>query len=85
LITPLSGLAFHDLAMLAEVFRCPDGSYADANAYRKSYYLVDLIEQDRTTNMRSGERKSQSCDQLMATSPITTNASSGRVTFHSDN
>jgi tRNA(Arg) A34 adenosine deaminase TadA len=35
----------HDLAILAEVFRCPDGTYADANAYWKSYYLLDLIEQ----------------------------------------
>ena len=35
----------HDLAILAEVFRCPDGAYADANAYWKSYHLLDLIEQ----------------------------------------
>ena len=35
----------HDLAILAEVFRCPDGAYADANAYWKSHYLLDLIEQ----------------------------------------
>lgn len=35
----------HDLAILAEVFRCPDGAYADANAYWTSYYLLDLIEQ----------------------------------------
>ena|SRR5215831_12712046 len=35
----------HDLAMLAELFRCPDGAYADANAYWKSYYLAELVEQ----------------------------------------
>ena len=35
----------HDLAILAEVFRCPDGAYADANAYWKSYYLPALVEQ----------------------------------------
>ena len=35
----------HDLAILAEVFRCSDGAYADANAYWKSYYLPDLVEQ----------------------------------------
>src|SRR5262245_64908980 len=35
----------HDLAILAEVFRCPDGAYADANAYWTSYYLPDLVEQ----------------------------------------
>lgn len=35
----------HDLAILAEVFRCSDGAYADANAYWTSYYLLDLIEQ----------------------------------------
>jgi hypothetical protein len=35
----------HDLAILAEVFRCPDGAYADANAYWNSYYLLDLIEE----------------------------------------
>ena len=34
----------HDLSILAEVFRCPEGSYAEANAYWKSYYLLDLIE-----------------------------------------
>ena len=35
----------HDLAILAEVFRCPDGAYAEANAYWESYCLLDLIEQ----------------------------------------
>jgi tRNA(Arg) A34 adenosine deaminase TadA len=35
----------HDLAILAEIFGCPDGAYADANAYWSSYYLLDLIEQ----------------------------------------
>ena len=35
----------HDLAILAEVFRCPDGAYADTNACWTSYYLLDLIEQ----------------------------------------
>src|SRR5262245_27912436 len=34
----------HDLAMLDAIFRCPDGAYADANAYWKSYYLPDLVE-----------------------------------------
>ena len=31
----------HDLTILAEVFRCPDGAYADANAYWKSHHLLD--------------------------------------------
>jgi tRNA(Arg) A34 adenosine deaminase TadA len=35
----------HDLAILEEIFRCPDGAYAHANAYWKSYYLPDLVEQ----------------------------------------
>jgi tRNA(Arg) A34 adenosine deaminase TadA len=35
----------HDLAILAEVFRCPDGAYSAANAYWQSYHLLDLIEQ----------------------------------------
>lgn len=35
----------HDLKMLEEIFGCPDGAYAGANAYWKSYYLPDLIEQ----------------------------------------
>jgi tRNA(Arg) A34 adenosine deaminase TadA len=35
----------HDLAMLDEIFRCADGTYAEANAYWKSYYLPDLAEQ----------------------------------------
>ena len=35
----------HDLAILAEVFRCRDGAYAHENAYWKSYYLLDLVEQ----------------------------------------
>jgi tRNA(Arg) A34 adenosine deaminase TadA len=33
----------HDLGILDAVFRCPDGAYADTNAYWKSYYLPDLI------------------------------------------
>jgi tRNA(Arg) A34 adenosine deaminase TadA len=33
----------HDLGILAEVFRCPDGSYAHANAYWTSYDLCDLV------------------------------------------
>lgn len=33
----------HDLGILDAVFRCPDGAYADANAYWTSYYLPDLI------------------------------------------
>lgn len=33
----------HDLAILAEVFRCADGAYAESNAYWTSYSLVDLI------------------------------------------
>jgi tRNA(Arg) A34 adenosine deaminase TadA len=35
----------HDLNILDAIFRCPDGEYADANAYWKSYYLPDLIEE----------------------------------------
>ena len=35
----------HDLGILDAIFRCPDGAYADANAYWKSYYLPDLVEQ----------------------------------------
>lgn len=35
----------HDLAILAEVFRCADGSYADTNAYWTSYHLPELVEQ----------------------------------------
>ncbi len=35
----------HDLAILAEVFRCRDGAYANENAYWKSYYLLDLVQQ----------------------------------------
>jgi tRNA(Arg) A34 adenosine deaminase TadA len=35
----------HDLAILSEVFRCPDGAYAEANAYWRSFYLPDLVEQ----------------------------------------
>ena len=35
----------HDLGILEEIFRCPDGAYADTNAYWKSYYLPDVVEQ----------------------------------------
>src|SRR5262249_16092165 len=35
----------HDLAILEEISRCPDGAYADENAYWKSKYLPDLVEQ----------------------------------------
>lgn len=45
----------YDLAILAEVFRCPNGTYAEANAYWTSYYLLDLIEQgspDKRTRWR---------------------------------
>lgn len=35
----------HDLNILDAIFRCPDGAYAAANAYWKSYYLPDLVEQ----------------------------------------
>jgi tRNA(Arg) A34 adenosine deaminase TadA len=35
----------HDLAILAEIFRCPDGAYAETNAYWTSYYLPSLVEQ----------------------------------------
>jgi len=35
----------HDLAILEEIFRCPNGAYADENAYWKSNYLPDLVEQ----------------------------------------
>jgi tRNA(Arg) A34 adenosine deaminase TadA len=42
----------HDLSILAEVFRCPDGNYAHTNAYWTSYYLGDLVargeESERT-------------------------------------
>jgi tRNA(Arg) A34 adenosine deaminase TadA len=34
----------HDLAILDEIFKCPDGTYANPNAYWQSYYLLDLIE-----------------------------------------
>lgn len=34
----------HDLAILAEVFRYPDGAYADTNAHWKSYFIPDLVE-----------------------------------------
>jgi tRNA(Arg) A34 adenosine deaminase TadA len=34
----------HDLNILDAIFRCPDGAYADANAYWKGYYLPDLVE-----------------------------------------
>ncbi len=33
----------HDLVMLEEVFRCPDGSYNENNTYWKSWGLRDLI------------------------------------------
>lgn len=33
----------HDLAILAEIFRCADGAYAESNAYWTSYYLLDLM------------------------------------------
>lgn len=32
----------HDLSILAEIFRCPDGTYARTNAYWTSNYLGDL-------------------------------------------
>ena len=34
----------HDLNILEAIFRCPDGAYADANAYWRSFHLLDLIE-----------------------------------------
>ena len=56
----------YDLSILAEVFRCPDGTYADANAYWTSYYLADLVAAgspaerarwaDETTEIRSAYR-----------------------------
>ncbi len=42
----------HDLAMLDELFRCPDGRYSSINAYWRSYYIHDLIEQ-----ASAGERR----------------------------
>src|SRR5262249_12535673 len=35
----------HDLAILAELRRCPDGAYASAHRCWKSYYLADLVGQ----------------------------------------
>jgi tRNA(Arg) A34 adenosine deaminase TadA len=35
----------HDLAILDEIFRCPDGAYANPNAYWHGYYLPDIAEQ----------------------------------------
>ena len=43
----------HDLNILEAIFRCPDVAYADANAYWRSFYLLDLIEhgsQDERAN-----------------------------------
>jgi tRNA(Arg) A34 adenosine deaminase TadA len=37
----------HDIVMLAEIFRCPDGTYSEKNNYRSSWSLRDLIA---TTN-----------------------------------
>ena len=34
----------HDLDILEAIFRCPDGAYADENAYWRSFYLLDLVE-----------------------------------------
>ena len=36
----------HDLNILNEVFKCDAGSYAPVNAYWRSHYLVDLVEQE---------------------------------------
>jgi hypothetical protein len=33
----------HDLKILDEVFRCPDGSYSAKNHYWSSWWLQDLI------------------------------------------
>ncbi len=35
----------HDLRILAEVFRLPDGDYARSNAFWTAYSLSDLVEQ----------------------------------------
>lgn len=34
----------HDLAILEEVFRCPEGAYAETNAYWDSYHIAELVE-----------------------------------------
>ena len=36
----------HDLNILNEVFKCDEGSYVPVNAYWRSHYLVDLVEQE---------------------------------------
>jgi tRNA(Arg) A34 adenosine deaminase TadA len=45
----------HDLNILEEIFHCPGGAYAHANAYWKSTYIPDLFElvsQDERARVR---------------------------------
>ena len=43
----------HDLEILEEVFRCPDGSYSEKNAYWSSWSLQELIR-GRDAEARAG-------------------------------
>ena len=52
----------HDIVMLDEIFRCPDGSYSEKNKYWSSWSLRDLIagttpEQQAAFNKRVAELK----------------------------
>jgi hypothetical protein len=73
----------HDLSILAEVFRCPDGSYADANAYWRATTSPIRSGKGLGTNGRGGKRKSRTSGRPTASSPIATKRSNGRATFHS--
>jgi hypothetical protein len=47
----------HDLKMLEEIFRCPDGSYAQKNDYWNSWGLRELIAGcDETDRKRFTQR-----------------------------
>jgi len=37
----------HDLKILKEVFKCNNGEYSPENHYWRSYYIIDLIEDEK--------------------------------------
>ena len=79
-----SALAFTPAAIIRLANQCPDGAYADANAYWKSYDLLDLIEegsQDERARWREQVADLRSAYRVL--SDHYQDSKQERVTFHS--
>lgn len=56
----------HDIVMLDEIFRCPDGSYSEKNKYWSSWSIRDLITETTPDHQKAFNKRVERLKKIYA-------------------